>query len=103
MRVLSLIENEVPEGRGDHAALIETSFMLYLHPELVNMDILGSAQVGESEDPDQSHNWMAEIYKDHPLYGLVGIDPRDRASAEFGKILTEALIDYLSQWLVADI
>jgi hypothetical protein len=46
---------------------------------------------------------MAQIYKDHPLYGLVGIDPRGRASAELGKILTEALIDYLSQWLIVDI
>ncbi len=31
MKVLALIENEVPGAEGDHAAKYETSYMLYLH------------------------------------------------------------------------
>ncbi len=103
MRVLALIENEIPNGRGDHAALIETSFMLYLHPELVDLAALGLPEQDASAGTDQSHNWMGEAYRNHPLYGLVGIDPRGRASAELGKTLTEALITYLREWLTADL
>jgi creatinine amidohydrolase len=99
MRVLTLIENQIPDGQGDHAALIETSFMLYLHPELVDLSRLGPPDTSEKSDTDESHNWMGEIYRNHPLYGLVGIDPRGRASAELGKKLTEALITYLAGWL----
>jgi creatinine amidohydrolase len=102
MRVLALIENEIPDGRGDHAALIETSFMLYLHHELVDLSLLGLPEKSPSTDSEQRHNWMGEEYQGHPLYGLVGIDPRGRASAEIGKTLTEALITHLSDWLTAD-
>ena len=102
MRVLALIENEIPGGRGDHAALIETSFMLFLHPELVDLSLLGTPEQNPTVDLEQRHNWMGEIYQNHPLYGLVGIDPRGRASAELGKTLTEALISYLSNWLKAN-
>ena len=102
MRVLSLIENEIPAGKGDHAALIETSFMLYLHPELVDLSLLGAPEETAPGDADKIHNWMGEDWKDHPLYGLVGIDPRGRASAELGKSLTDALIAYLAGWLKED-
>lgn len=102
MRILSLIENEIPGGRGDHAALIETSFMLYLHPELVDLSQLGPPDDSASHNPEEIHNWMGEDWKDHPLYGLVGLDPRGRASAELGKSLTEALIQYLAGWLNED-
>lgn len=101
MRVLTLIENEIPDGRGDHAALIETSLMLYLHPELVDLSLLGEPDEGDNEDNPKIHNWMDDSYKDHPLYGLVGIDPRGRASAELGRSLTDALISYLAEWISA--
>ncbi|MDF1513666.1 MAG: creatininase family protein, partial [Anaerolineae bacterium] len=99
MRVLTLIENEVPEGRGDHAALIETSFMLYLHPELVAMDLLGPPENKLPGSDQTPHNWMGKIYAGHPLYGQVGLDPRGQASAELGGTLTEGLISYLVNWL----
>jgi creatinine amidohydrolase len=99
MRVLTLIENQVPGGRGDHAALVETSFMLYLHPELVDLSILGPPEESASGTSHEVHNWMGNAYKDHPLYGLVGIDPRGQSSAELGKFLTEKLIQYLVNWL----
>jgi hypothetical protein len=45
---------------------------------------------------------MEEKYKDHPNYGLVGIDPRAYASREIGEELTERLIGYLEGWVKAE-
>jgi hypothetical protein len=50
----------------DHAALVETSWMLALEPELVLLDRL-------SDDPDASH------------VGVYGRNPRFTASADFGE------------------
>jgi len=98
MRVLALVENQVPGGVGDHAAKVETSFMMHLHPETVDM----AALAGRDEDrrgPEERHNWMVDTPKDHPCYGIVGIDPRAHASAEFGRQATENLIAALVGWL----
>jgi len=98
LAVLALVENQIPGGRGDHAARYETSYMLYLHPETVDMTLL-PVLPGESIDPDRAVNWMDEAYAGHPLYGLVGLDPRQHASPELGRELSEALLDYLTDWL----
>ena len=47
MDVLSLIENQAPGVAGDHAAKYETSFMLYLCPELVDIERL---RAGRQDD-----------------------------------------------------
>ena len=101
MDILSLIENQAPGVAGDHAAKYETSFMLYLCPELVDM---GRLRVGRQDDiaaADQVVNWMGEAYEGHPCYGLVGIDPRAYASAQVGQENTESLLAYLTAWLDA--
>jgi len=98
MEVLAIVENQVPGGEGDHAAKYETSAMLYLHPETVDMALLNDLP-GEQTGPDQVVNWMQEAYKDHPCYGLVGIDPRRYASAAVGERITANLLDYLAAWL----
>ncbi len=98
MRVLALVENQLPHGTGDHAAKVETSFMMHLHPETVDLTQLA----GRDDDigaPDQRHNWMTEVGPDHPCYGIVGIDPRAHASAEFGRAATENVIEHLAAWL----
>jgi creatinine amidohydrolase len=97
MRVLAIIENEVPGVPGDHAALHETSFMLYLHPETVASERL--VVPAEGMPDDAVHNWMGPESVSHPCYGLVGIDPRGRASAELGRVSTERLIAYFNNWL----
>jgi len=61
---------------GDHAARWETSLMLYLRPDLVDMGAL---------DPDPSR----------PLIGVMGVDPRGTASAEYGKEGMDAMIEAL--------
>ena len=101
MRVLSIIENEVPGGEGDHAAKVETSLMLYLQPDTVDQARLDGGS-DERGGPDETINWMSEAYKGHPCYGLVGTDPRAHASVEFGRAQTETLLDYLETWINQD-
>jgi creatinine amidohydrolase len=62
--------------KGDHAAQWETSLMLHLRPELVDMSRL---------DPDPNVK---------PV-GVMGVDPRDTASAEYGKEGMDAMIEAL--------
>lgn len=50
---------------GDHAAKFETSLMMAMAPEMVDLSRL---------DPDRNK----------PNIGVIGIDPRDNASVEFG-------------------
>ncbi len=99
MAVLALIENQVPGGAGDHAAKAETSSMLHLMPELVDMDRLRSGIDDDFGGPAEVVNWMLPEYEGHPCYGLVGVDPRAHASAEFGAAETERLLDFLTKWL----
>jgi creatinine amidohydrolase len=99
MRILALIENQAPGVKGDHAAKEETSFMLYLHPDLVDFDRLQQGPQDDIGGPEEAINWMKPEYKGHPCYGLVGIDPRVYASAEVGRANTEKLLDFLVAWL----
>lgn len=101
MDVLTLIENEVPGGGGDHAAKFETSYMLHLLPELVDMEKLHSRPEDDLSGPDDIVDWMQPKYEGHPNYGLVGIDPRAHASAAVGREETERLLTYLAAWLSA--
>ena len=95
MKVLALIENEIPGIGGDHASMFETSSMLYLHPETVDHAILPKGM----DSDDAIHNWMGTEFHGHPCYGLVGVDPRGHASVEIGRQSTEGLIAFLANWL----
>ena len=99
MRVLALVENQAPGVEGDHAAKYETSSMLYLDPPLVNMATLQSEPDDDIGGPEEKINWMGDGYRDHPCYGLVGIDPRGHASAAVGEASTRGLLDFLVDWL----
>jgi len=68
-----LVQDEIPEA-GDHAATWETSLMLVLRPELVDLGRLPSEGGAEA------------------LLGIYGRDPRQHASAEFGRRGIEAII-----------
>ena len=102
MQVLALIENQVPGVGGDHAAKYETSFMLYLYPELVNMERLRVEPRDDVGGPDETIDFMVDAYRGHPCYGLVGIDPRGHASAGIGRSGTERLIEFLARWVRGD-
>ena len=98
MRVLSIVEVEIPDVVGDHAGKNETSWMMYLHPETVDMSTLD----GEPRDigpADERGWWLGDECKDHPNYGIAGIDPRTHAAAEVGKDSCDRMIAALVKWL----
>lgn len=99
MRVLALVENQVPGIDGDHAAKYETSSMLYLDPTLVNLAPLAGKPADDIGGSDERINWMGAEYAGHPCYGLVGIDPRGYATAAVGQTNTERLLAFLNDWL----
>lgn len=68
-----LVGDEIPHA-GDHAAAWETSLMMALRPDLVDMDRLPS-EGGEEA-----------------LIGIGGRDPRVHASEEFGRRGVEAIV-----------
>jgi creatinine amidohydrolase len=103
MDVLALIENEAPGAAGDHAAKVETSYMLYLLPELVDEARMHEPPTDDIGGPEEMINWMTDDYKDHPLYGLVGIDPRAHASAAYGEAQAEILLNYLAAWVRGEV
>lgn len=98
-QVLALIENQIPGVEGDHAAKVETSFMLALLPELVDMERLRQGYQEDLGGPEEVCNWMVDTAPDHPCYGLVGVDPRVYASAELGHRYTARLLDALAAWV----
>jgi creatinine amidohydrolase len=100
MKILVLKECEVEGVGGDHAAKHETSYMLHLYPQTVDMQQLDREPRDDIGEPDVRHNWMDDSLKSHPCYGLVGIDPRTHANAETGKQHTELLIDNLAAWVM---
>ncbi len=99
MPVLTLIENEPAGLEGDHAAKWETSYQSYLHPETVDMDAISGKPDDDIGGPDERINWMKDELKDHPCYGIVGVDPRGHASPEVGKECTGKLIEFLGDWV----
>jgi len=77
-KIIPIIGYDLVKDRftGDHAARWETSLMLYLRPELVDMNLL---------DPNP---------KNVPI-GVLGVDPRGTASAEYGREGMEAMTEAL--------
>jgi creatinine amidohydrolase len=98
LRTLALLESQVPGIRMDHAAQYETSYMLYLYPELVDL----SRIAGHDHDSSPAHenrNWMGDRFQSHPCWGLVGPDPRGNSSAAEGQQFVETLLSALSRWV----
>ncbi len=61
---------------GDHAALGETSLLMAVRPDLVRLEAVAA---------------------DKPLKGIIGEDPRHRASAAHGTVLLEAIVERAAQ------
>jgi creatinine amidohydrolase/Fe(II)-dependent formamide hydrolase-like protein len=67
-----LVRDEIPEA-GDHAAAWETSLMMALRPELVDLSRLPKSPKAK-------------------LVGVGGRDPRQHASVEFGRRGVDAIV-----------
>lgn len=70
---------DLTEDRMDHAAHWETSLLMYLRPELVDL----SQIAGEDLESDAGR----------AAAGIYGRDPRRHASAELGRTIAEAIVD----------
>lgn len=69
----------------DHAGAFETLLLHALHPEAVRLDALGTGpDLPDRHDPG------------HPLWGIVGAEPRD---IDLGR--SEALLEAMVAWLVS--
>ena len=82
-RILSLSELNFTDCdyTGDHAAATETSMMMALNPELIDLDEL---------DSDQAK----------PNIGVIGLDPRTHASKELGERILAKFTDLATDFLV---
>jgi len=96
LQVLSLSEDRLKGICGDHAALAETSMMLDLYPETVDLDNLGGREAAEGT-VDDKNDWL-EVPKDHPCRGIIGPDPR-LATAEHGRKINDQLVNALTGWI----
>ncbi len=100
MKALMALESQAISMPGAlHAGKWETSLQLYLHPETVDMDAIAGKPDDDIGPPDEKVNWMGDEFKDHPCYGVWGIDPRAYSSAEDGRDATECLIQFYCDWL----
>jgi len=71
-----------PESDSDHAAKWETSNMMFLYPELVDMSRLGDGPLAPNMQPPD---------------GIGGLDPRQHASAEVGRRNVELAADAIGR------
>lgn len=78
MMEFSLNEND-PNVGGDHAAKWETSYIMALRPELVDIERIRDADLGESF-------WREGA-------GISGLDPREHASADAGEKAIVSIVD----------
>lgn len=96
MQVLALAVNQA-EGTGmgpDHAGVFETTLLHALWPERVDISRLAAPAGSEVED-----GWSAARHDpDHPLWGIVGPDPRGWNPDAAGPLL-EAVV----RWLAAKV
>ena len=72
-----LVRDQIPDA-GDHAAKWETSLLMALRPDCVDMTQL-------PQDPEEK------------LIGVGGIDPRQHASLEYGQAGVKAVVDAIVQ------
>ncbi len=70
-----LVQDELPEA-GDHAAAWETSLMMYLRPELVDLN---------------------KLPEDGELVGVMGRDPRKHASKEYGEKGVKLVVEKINK------
>jgi len=83
------------DNAGPHAEVLETSMMLYLHPDLVHMERAVTGFTGESSLDDVLRSGMRAITPN----GILG-DPIG-ATAEMGVAVLDAIVERLRQQIPA--
>jgi len=97
-RIWALPEYEAypQERRADHAAKWETSILMALRPELVDMSRLVGADSPDA--PDATHT-LEEMNAPGPLHGILGENPARYASPELGRETVDIIVDNLVGWV----
>lgn len=72
---------DLTEDRMDHAAHWETSLLMYLRPELVDMSRIADEELGTDAGQRAA--------------GIYGKDPRQFASPELGKTIADEIIEFI--------
>ena len=67
----------------DHAGHWETSLLMYLRPELVDMSEIADADLDSEEGKKEA--------------GIYGKDPRKHASAELGRTIAESISNWIGE------
>jgi creatinine amidohydrolase len=80
----------------DHAGRFETTLLSSLWPELVQLDRLPSLQAAPLAVDDVWEDGRHD--PEHPIWGVVGADPRNYKPEE-----AEALLDAAVAWLVGQV
>jgi creatinine amidohydrolase len=96
MRVLALSMNEVTPSpiAPDHAGIFETTLLHALWPERVDLGQLPPKPVRTGDIEEDGWGPQRHV-SGHPLWGVVGPDPRDFEPAR-GPVLLEAAVAWLS-------
>lgn len=96
--ILAIPEYEAFKGeqRRDHAAKWETSILMELRPELVEMDRLAGAD--KPGAPECTRN-AEEMNAPGPLHGIRGENPALFAGREPGKETVDGIVDELVRWV----
>ncbi len=98
MKVMATAVNRI-EGlalKPDHAGLFETTLLAALWPQLVQLDRLPSLKIAPLQEGDV---WEAGRHEpDHPIWGVVGPDPR-----KFEVEQAQPLLNASVRWLVSEV
>lgn len=91
-----IFEGDFPGVDLEHAALLETSMMLALHPKLVSLDQLPEDRLGEFP----GHDSYPDNARGVPESGVLA--PARKASAEKGQLLIESTVTALVDGLTTE-
>lgn len=92
-----IFDGDFPGVDLEHAALIETSMMLYLHPELVKQDLIPNDPLAKFPP----HDTYPQSGKGVPETGVLA--PAGGASAEKGRLLIENICNNMAGTLLKEI
>ena len=84
------------ERRADHAARWETSILMALRPELVDMARLVGAAAPDAPDATRT---LEEMNAPGPLHGILGQNPARYARRELGEETINTIVDNLVAWV----
>jgi creatinine amidohydrolase len=99
MSVRALAVNMAPLAIApDHAALFETTLLSALWPDRVRIDLLPPLEAAPSLDPDGDQMGPQRHDPTHPLFGILGPDPRRYDPAH-----APALLDAMVDWVIGEV